>query len=67
MCREFNRDYAPMGSATIDATVAAGALAFTLSNPNQPSCAYSVHTLSRTWLPAGLGKCACLDIRVTST
>ena len=41
-----------MGSGATDATVAAGALAFMLSNPSQSSWAYSVDTLSRAWLPA---------------
>ena len=43
---------APVESEATDATVAAGALAFTVSNPDQSPWAYSVDTLSRAWLPA---------------
>ncbi len=50
--RTAHPTYAPVGSEVTDATEAAGALAFTLSNPNQSSWAYSVDTLSRVWLPA---------------
>ena len=50
--RTAHPTYAPVGSGATDATVAAGALALTLSNPNQSSWAYSVDTLSRAWLPA---------------
>ena len=50
--RTAHPTYAPVGSGATDATVAAGALAFTLSNPSQSSWAYSVDTLSRAWLPA---------------
>ena len=50
--RAAHPTYAPVGSGATDATVAAGALAFTLSNPSQSSWAYSVDTLSRAWLPA---------------
>ena len=50
--RTAHPTYAPVGTGATDATVAAGALAFTLSNPSQSSWAYSVDTLSRAWLPA---------------
>ncbi|MDE2899358.1 MAG: hypothetical protein OXO54_13665, partial [Chloroflexota bacterium] len=50
--RAAHPTYAPVGSGATDAAVAAGALAFMLSNPNQSSWAYSVATLSRAWLPA---------------
>ena len=50
--RTAHPTYAPVGSGATDATVAADALAFVLSNPNQSSWAYSVDTLSRAWLPA---------------
>ncbi|MDE2903370.1 MAG: hypothetical protein OXP73_10125, partial [Chloroflexota bacterium] len=50
--RTAHPTYAPVGSSATDATVAAGALAFVLSNPTQSSWAYSVDTLSRVWLPA---------------
>ncbi len=50
--RTAHPTYAPVGSGVTDATVAAGALAFMQSNPNQSSWAYSVDTLSRAWLPA---------------
>ena len=50
--RAADPTYAPAGTGATDASEAAGALAFTTSNPNQPSWAYSVDTLSRAWLPA---------------
>ncbi|MDE2902300.1 MAG: hypothetical protein OXP73_04660, partial [Chloroflexota bacterium] len=50
--RAAHPTYAPVGSGATDATVAAGALAFTVSNPDQSPWAYSVDTLSRAWLPA---------------
>ena len=50
--RTAHPTYAPVGSGATDATVAAGALAFVLSNPTQSPWAYSVDTLSRAWLPA---------------
>ena len=50
--RTVHPTYAPVGSGATDATEAAGALAFTLSNPSQSNWAYGVDTLSRAWLPA---------------
>ena len=50
--RAAHPTHAPVGSGATDAAVAARALAFMLSNPNQSSWAYSVATLSRAWLPA---------------
>ncbi|MDE2901967.1 MAG: hypothetical protein OXP73_02950, partial [Chloroflexota bacterium] len=50
--RAADPTYAPVGSGATETTVAAGALAFTVSNPGQSPWAYSVDTLSRAWLPA---------------
>ena len=50
--RAAHPTYAPVGSGATETTVAAGALAFTVSNPDQSPWAYSVDTLSRAWLPA---------------
>ena len=50
--RTAHPTYAPVGAGATETTEAAGALAFTLSNPDQSSWAYSVDTLSRAWLPA---------------
>ena len=48
--RELDGAYAPSGGADRSAT--GPALGFNQSNPDQSEWAYSVDTLSRTWLPA---------------
>ena len=50
--RASDPTYAPIGTGATEPTEAAGALAFTTSNPGQSPWAYSVDTLSRAWLPA---------------